>query len=631
MSTPAKTVSRKWYPVRFTQVTVDDAFWSPRIQINRDVTLPFQYKQCEETGRIDAFRLNWKPGQDRKPHIFWDSDVAKWIEAASYRLASTPDVQLDRLVDETIELIAAAQQPDGYLNTFFTAVQPEGRWQDLSMNHELYCAGHLMEAAVAHYEATGKTKMLNVMCRYADYIGEVFGTGEGQLRGYCGHEEIELALVKLYRATGKENYLRLAQYFIDERGQEPHYFDMELAIRGGEKHKLFNNYNYAQAHIPVREQTEVVGHAVRAMYLYCAMADLAGELGDATLLQACETIWNNLYKKKLYLTGGIGSSRHNEGFSQDYDLPNDTAYAETCAAVGYVLWNHRMLQLDCDSKYADVMERSLYNGVISGVSLDGTAFFYENPLETNGTHHRKSWFGCACCPPNIARLVASLGEYAYSHNDDDIAVHLYLQGKAAIPVAGQVVTLEQRHVYPWEGRITLLVTPEQSASFGIRLRIPNWCREATLAVNGEVLPLSLEKGYAIIHREWHAGDAITLDLAMPVNRIYSHPRVRANAGRVALQRGPLVYCLEQTDNGAELFALSLPIDSELEARFDPSLLGGVTVLEGRALRRSEEGWDNRLFDTEDKLQQPTTFRAVPYAYWDNRDGGEMLIWMRETL
>ncbi|MFD0716264.1 glycoside hydrolase family 127 protein [Paenibacillus sp. GCM10027626] len=662
MDKMAETVKRKWCPVPLTDVVIEDVFWLPRIRTNRERTLPFEYEQCKDTGRIDAFRLDWTPGKEPRPHEFWDSDVAKWVEAASYSLSQHPDQELENLLETVIDLIVSAQQPDGYLNTYFTVVEPQNRWRNLGMNHELYSAGHLFEAAVAHYESTGKRKLLDAMCRYADYIGEVFGRGVGQRRGYCGHEEIELALVKLYRATNEERYLRLAQYFVDERGQEPNYFEEERLARGEAPHPLFaDSYAYAQAHIPVREQSEVVGHAVRAMYLYCAMTDLAGEIGDESLLRACDAIWNNLCAKQLYLTGGIGSSRHNEGFTTDYDLPNETAYAETCAAIGFVMWNHRMLQLNCDGKYADMMERALYNGVISGVSLDGERFFYENPLASTGAHHRKPWFGCACCPPNIARLLASFGTYVYSSGDEGIAVHLYAQGHADIRLAERKVTIEQEHEYPWSGRIALTIRPDQPAAFALKLRIPEWCKMASLSINGaataqvtgadgredriraiggdgvggdtDSIPpgLSIHRGYLAIDRVWHPGDVVELALSMPVERIYSHPRVTANIGRVALQRGPLVYCLEHADNGPRLQQLALPADAVLEARFEPELLGGIVVLDGTAMRLAEDGWDGRLYGSGDSrpAAEPALVRAIPYAYWDNREGGEMLVWLRE--
>src|SRR5436305_308555 len=450
-------------PVPFAKVRIDDAFWAPRLQTNREKTIPHIYRMCEETGRLAAYRLNWHPGMPQAPHQFWDSDVAKWLEAASHSLATHPDPSLDALLDAVIAGIASAQQPDGYLNPHYTIVEPDKRWTNLRHGHELYCAGHMIEAGVAHFQATGKPTLLNVVCQYADYIDTVFGTERGKRRGYCGHEEIELALIKLYRLTGNTRYLHLSQYFINERGRSPCYFDTEEAP---DHHRLGREYH--QAHLPVREQTEVVGHAVRAMYLYSAMADLAYETTDETLLQACKRLWNHLQSKRMFITGGIGSSMYNEGFSSDYDLPNDTAYAETCAAVGLVLWSHRMLQLECDAQFADVMDRALYNGVLSSVSQDGTTFFYVNPLASSGNIARQEWFDCACCPTNITRLLASLGQYIYAQNEQEENVHLYIQSSVQLNIQGRQVILRQETRYPWDEYVTLTLELEQPTIFAIR-------------------------------------------------------------------------------------------------------------------------------------------------------------------
>ncbi len=614
-------------PAPLKAVTIDDRFWQERIRVNRDVTIPIEYEQCQKTGRIEALTLQTVPDQ----HIFWDSDVAKWIEAAAFSLATHPDPEVDALLDDVIGLLTRAQQPDGYLNSYFTTVAPQRRWTNLRDDHELYCAGHLIEAAVAHHEATGKTTLLDVMQRYADYIGTVFGPEPGQKRGYCGHEEIELALVKLADATGEEKYLRLSQYFVDERGRQPHYFDEEARTRGEKPEDFWaRNYEYNQSHEPVRQQSRVTGHAVRGMYLYTVMADLAGRTNDASLKQACERIWGHLTTAQMYVTGGIGGFASNEGYGADFDLPNGTAYAETCAAIGLVFWASRMLHLDCDRKYADVLERALYNGVLSGVSLDGARFFYDNPLASVGKHHRQEWFGCACCPPNIARLLASLGQYVYSQNDSDIAVHLYVQGHADLSLAGQTVTVSQRTDYPWDGKITLTVAPEQPASFRLRLRLPDWCREPRLTLNGQPVTLDVQKGYAVLDREWQMDDTLTLDLPMPVERIYADPRVYADRGRVALQRGPVVFCLEGADNGADLDTLVLPREAELSATFDPDTLGGVVVLRGQASRISGEAWNDGLYRAEPPASVSVPITAIPYFAWDNRASGEMQVWIRES-
>nr|HET6903761.1 beta-L-arabinofuranosidase domain-containing protein [Ktedonobacteraceae bacterium] len=632
-STKQLDASSSWTPICWKEVSIDDSFWTPHLQVNRENTLPHVYEFCKETGRIDALRLNWKPGMEPIPHIFWDSDVAKWIEAASYSLATHPDPALEAKVDEVIRLLVEAQQPDGYLNSYFTAVEPTKRWTNLRDWHELYCAGHLIEAAVANFQATGKRVLLDVMCRYADYIDAVFGSEPGKKRGYPGHEEIELALVKLYRVTGEKRYLHLSQYFVDERGRQPHYFDEEARLRGDEPTAYHHKtYEYNQSHVPVREQDEVVGHAVRAMYLYSAMADLAGELHDQSLFDADQRLWDNLCTTRLYITGGLGPSRHNEGFTTSYDLPNETAYAETCAAIGFVFWNHRMLQLDCNARYADMLERALYNGVLSGVSLDGHTFFYENPLASLGRHHREHWFRVACCPPNIARLLASLGQYIYSVNDTDIAVHLYMQNTAQMSVGGREVSVRQETTYPWNGTIALRLSMDKPVRFGLRLRIPGWCEEAQLRVNGEGFEIDrhLEHGYVRVERVWQSGDRVELELEMSARRMYAHPDIRQDAGCVVLQRGPLVYCLEGTDNNVPLHRIVVPRTTELASQFEADMLGGVTVICGEALVEDDSDWAGRLYRSWSPTLQSRTITAIPYYAWDNREAGEMRVWLRES-
>ena len=484
----------------------------------------------------------------------------------------------------------------------------------------------MIEAGVAHFQATGKATLLDVVRRYADYIETVFGTEPGKKRGYCGHEEIELALVRLYRVTGNSRYLRLGQYFIDERGQSPCYFDTEPTP---DLHRL--GLEYHQAHKPVREQTEVVGHAVRAMYLYSAMADLAYETGDETLLQTCKRLWHHLYTKRMFITGGIGSSMYNEGFSSDYDLPNDTAYAETCAAVGLVLWCQRMLQLECDAQYADIMERALYNGVLSSISQEGTTFFYVNPLANQGDLSRQEWFSCACCPTNITRLLASLGQYIYSQNEHEIAVHLYVQGAAQLHIQGQEVILKQETVYPWNEQVTLTVEVEEPTTFTLRLRLPGWCAEATLKVNGEPLDVHTvsENGYARIEREWRHSDHISLQFPMPLVRMYASPEIAADVGLVALQRGPLVYCLESIDNNVPLHRLALPRASELQSHYDQELFGGTVVIGADAIALDTSGWNNMLYRPRPAEGYPATLTAIPYYLWCNRGAATMRVWMHE--
>ena len=640
------TPTRKLRPLALSDVRIADAFWAPRQKTNREVTLPHEYKQCKGTGRIDAFKLDWRPGQPNEPHIFWDSDVAKWIEAASYSLAAPlawplagsrhprhrPDPALDGLLDEVIALVAGAQQPDGYLNCHFTVVEPAKRWTNLRDCHELYCAGHLVEAAVAHFRATGKRSLLDVLRRYADYLDSVFGPQEGKKKGYPGHEELELALIKLYHATREKRYLDLATYFIDERGKQPHYSDQEAVARGDDPKKWWaQNYEYCQAHKPVREQDEAVGHAVRAMYLYTGMADVAAETGDPTLLAACQRLWASTAERKMFVTGGVGSSGWGEKFTGDYDLPNETAYAETCAAIGLVFFAHRMLQIEADARYADVIERALYNGVLSGVSLDGTKFFYVNPLASSGRHHRQAWFGCACCPPNIARLLASLGEYVYAASDTAAYIHVYVASEGKAEVAEQKVTLHQDTDYPWSGDVEITVGVASPARFALMLRIPGWCAKHALKVNGKPVAAPVAKGYAKIRRTWNDGDRVELSLAMPIQRVAAHPRVAEDAGKVALQRGPLVFCLEQCDNAALVRSIELPDKAKLSARFDQKLFGGAVVIEGEALAPTPTGWKGQLYQPASATQlKPVKFRAIPYCLWDNREGGAMTVWLPRT-
>ena len=613
---------RQLYPVSISNVTIDDHFWSPRLKINRERSIPHIYNKLEETGRLAAYKLDWKPGMEYMPHQFWDSDVAKWVEAASYSLATHPDPTLEARVDGVIALVASAQQADGYVNPHFTVVEPQRRWKDLRNGHELYCAGHLIEAGVAHFQATEKRTLLNVVCRYADYIESVFGIEAGKKRGYCGHEEIELALVKLYHATGEQRYLQLSRYFIDERGRRPHYFDQEDSAAIGGK-------EYHQAHLPVREQSEVVGHAVRAMYLYSAMADLAAETGDESLFEACKRLWQHLCSKRMFITGGIGSSMYNEGFTSDYDLPNDTAYAETCAAIGLVLWSHRMLQLECDARYADVMERVLYNGVLSGVSQDGTSFFYVNPLASTGNMRREEWFSCACCPPNIARLLASLSQYIYSQSETEAVVHLYVQGTGRLQIGGQQVTLKQETDYPWDGKNTITLELEHPMNFTLKLRKPGWCSKAVLQVNDKRLAVAEQKGYLTIERQWHNGDKVELNLTMHAQRIYAHPDIAQDKGLIALQRGPIIYCLEEAFNPVPLHRIFLPKETALSAHHQKGLLGDIVILTVSALLAEAQDWGDTLYRPFEAKMKPIKVTAIPYYAWCNRQPGEMYVWLHQ--
>src|SRR6185437_5351790 len=457
-----------------------------------------------------------------------------------------------------------------------------------------------------YQQATGKRKLLDVAIKLADHIDHTFGPGKKV--DTSGHEEIELALVKLYRATKQERYLKLAQFFLDTRGHK-------------DKRRLFGEY--AQDHKPIREQNEVAGHAVRAMYLYCGMADMAGITGDKALLSAITNIWHDVVDRKMYVTGGIGPSASNEGFTVPYDLPNDSAYAETCAAIGMALWNHRMFLMSGDGSYADVLEREVYNGLLSGVSLSGDRFFYVNPLGSVGRHHREEWFGCSCCPTNIVRYIPGMGERVWAQRDNAIWSVLYMGNHTIIPLKDGKVSLTEKTKYPWDGDIEIVVEPERSFAFDVNLRIPGWCRmEPSLTINGARTAAAVDHGYVRLTRTWKAGDVIRLSLPMPVERVHADPRVKADVGRVALQRGPMVYCVEGVDNGGSVRNLCLPRGAKLSAKFDKDVLGGAGLVSGRALAVSRPGekWETK----------PVTIRAVPYFAWDNRKSGPMLVWLAET-
>ncbi len=569
--------------------------------------------------------------------IFGDSDIAKWLEAASLSLATHPDPDLETLVEHVADKIIQAQQADGYLNTHFTVADPQMRWKNLRDWHELYCAGHLMEAAVAHFQATANPKLLEALSRYADHIDNTFGRDVHKKRGYCGHPEIELALVKLYHATNNLRYLELAAYFIDERGAQPHYFDLEARQRGEDPASYwFKNYEYCQAHLPIREQTKVVGHAVRAMYLLSAVADIAHEKDDLTLLETCERLWNNLVTKRMYLTGAIGRSRHNEGFTKDYDLPDETAYAETCATIGRIQWNHRMLQFSGESKFADVIERGLYNGFLSSISLTGDRFFYENPLASLGNHQRQHWFDCPCCPPNVARTLASLGKYLYSTGANGIWVHLYAQGTASLNVDGHEVRLHQNTNYPWDGEVKLEIHMDHPHTFTLSLRVPDWCEEWKLAING--IPESnrpLRNGYLTIERTWQGGDTLTYTMQMPIQAIEAHPAARDLQGKVALQRGPLVYCVEGADQpGTPLdFIMVNPqhvLAGQFQIEHQDDLLGGISILRGPAGVMDDSEWKGKLYRHMQPSSVPIEITAIPYYAWSNRESGEMRVWIQST-
>lgn len=619
-----------------------DGFWGDRQRINRTRTLPTQYDKLLSTHRLDGLDPSWRTGDPASRHIFWDSDVAKWLEAAAYCLTTqrqNPD--LAEQMEDTVDRLLRLQDTDGYINSYFQSVEPEGRWTHLRDRHELYCAGHLIEAAVAHQHLTDDDRLQAALCRYVDYIDTQFGRAPGKRRGYPGHEELELALVRLYRATGTQRYLDLARYFIDERGNtEPeHYFDIEARARGEEPaphiHGAALPNDHCQAHAPVREQGRATGHAVRAMYLYSAMTDLVAEGSDAGLEEANLRLWDNVTQRQMYVTGAVGASGQGERFTADYDLPEETSYCETCAAIGLVFWSRRLVELYGESRFADVIERALYNGVLAGISLDGERYFYVNPLASRGTHHRQDWFGCACCPPNIARLIASLGHYAYSEGDQ-AWVHLYAAGAAELKAGAVCLRLRVVTNYPWDGHVEIEVEADShGAEAALNLRLPDWCERADVRIGSESFDREVSEaragsGYIRLQRPWRRGERVELDFDMPPRRVYADPDVRMAAGKVALQRGPLVYCLEQADNDTmPLSRIGLPVDAHIRTRHETDLLGGVTVLETDGYALSTDDWQQQLYRTDKPRERRVPLRAIPYYAWDNRSAGQMAVWLRE--
>ncbi len=587
---------RKLSAVPFTEVKVQDKFWAPRLKTNREASLPHTFQWCEKTGRISNFAKAGGLMKGKFQGIYFnDSDVYKVLEGAAYSLAGRRDEKLEKMVDDVVAKIAAAQRPNGYLNSYYTLREPDKKWTNLRKMHELYCAGHMFEAAVAHFRATGKRTLLNVAIKFADRIDEIFAPKKRH--DVPGHEEIELALVKLYELTGEERYFNLAKFFVDIRGDK--------SRRPG----LYGKY--CQDHAPVRRQSEIVGHAVRAMYLYSGVADVAGYTGDAELVKTMDRIWESVALRKMYITGGIGVHGHGEGFSGEYNLPNAKAYAETCASIGMALWNHRLNLMHADAKYADIVERAMYNGVLSGIHLDGKLFFYTNPLASGGGHHRRPFFGCACCPTNVVRFVPSVPGYVYATGDGAIYVNLFVAGAGEIPLGDRKVKLTQQTRYPWDGKVKITVEPQKPGEFAINLRLPGWCDRPAVSVNGKpVGKLDVEKGYARLRRNWKSPDVIELDLPMKIVRIEAHPKAKADAGRVAIRRGPIVYCFEAIDNGGHASNIMLPRDPKFTAEHRDDLLGGVTVIKGVAR-------DGRKIT------------AVPYYAWDHRKPGEMIVWVRQ--
>ncbi|GEA32916.1 glycoside hydrolase family 127 protein [Clostridium diolis] len=641
--------------LQINRINVKDNFWKKMMELARTHVIPYQWEAlndriegaepsyCMQNFKIAAGMMEG----EFKGFVFQDSDFAKWIEAVGYSLMWNKDEGLEKIADGAIDIVCAAQQPDGYLDTYYIINGLDKRWTNLRDNHELYCLGHLIEGAVAYYEATGKDKLLNAIVKYVDYVDTIFGPEDSKLHGYPGHEVIELALIKLYKIKKDKKYLNLVKYFIDERGKSPLYFE--------EEGKKYNNkfwwedsyfkYQYYQAGKPVKEQEVAEGHAVRAVYLYSGMADVARETNDDELLEACKCLWSNMTKKQMYITGGIGSSQYGEAFTYDYDLPNDTIYAETCASIGLVFFARRMLEIESKSQYADIMEKALYNGIISGMSIDGTKFFYVNPLEvvpeaSEKDHlrehvkvERQKWFGCACCPPNLARLLTSIGSYAYTLRDNTIFMHLYMGGEISANFSGKSVSFDIKTNYPWEESIDINLNMKEEAGFEFALRIPEWCRNYEIKVNEEKINFSIIDGYAYINRKWKDADKINILFKMPVEIVRANINVREDMGKVAVMRGPVVYCLEEEDNGPDLHRVYLKSNPKFTYEYDKDFLGGAIVLESDGLVVKEQDCDkDKLYVYDSKIEfNEKKLKWIPYYLWANRTPGEMIVWVRKCI
>ncbi len=641
--------------ISLKNIHISDAFWRKYIKLVKDVIIPYQWDilndnldGVETSHCIENFRI--AAGEKQGEYygaVFQDTDVAKWLEAVGFVLNYERDEKLEKLADETIDLIGRAQQPDGYLNTYFTIKEPELRWANLTEGHELYTAGHMIEAAVAYYEATGKKKFLDIVSKFADLICRTFGPEEGQIHGYPGHQEIELALVKLYRATGKKQYLEMAKYFIDARGQGENYFLKEIK---SEKYKLlmpeFVNYDpvYSQSDLPVREQQKAEGHAVRAVYMYSAMADLAYEYEDDTLFEACSRLWNNIVNKQMYITGSIGSSGILERFTTDYDLPNDYNYSESCASIGLAMFGKRMADITKDASYMDTVERALYNTLLSGIAMDGKSFFYVNPLEvwpascmdkTSKEHVkpvRQTWYGVACCPPNITRTLASLGQYIYFQEKDRIYTNLYISNQAEVEINGVNFMLELSGDFPWKNQMKFRITAEQETPASFYFRIPSYARKFNIRRDGKNIDFTVENGYAKVEGSFQE-TVLNISFEAPAEFVHANPQVRADSGKTALVKGPIVYCLEETDNGENLASVFVQSDQEIQEVYEKKLLGGCLVLKVPGKKISEESWDGQTLYRRGgpPVLEETELTFVPYGYWGNRDKGEMLVWVKELL
>ena len=638
--------------ISLKNVKINDGLWNNYVDLVDNVILPFQWdlindkvKDVPKSYCIHNFKV--AAGMEKGRHqgaVFQDTDLAKWIESVSYVLETKEDHHLEALADCAIDLISKAQNKNGYLDTFYT-ITGKPCWSDLFEGHELYTAGHMIEAAVAYYEATGKRKFLDIVCRLADNITNVFGAEDGKIHGYPGHPEIELALVKLYRVTGEKRYLKMADYFVRERGTQPCYFINEKGRK--KNHFLFPEFkdfgmDYCQAHLPIREQKTAEGHAVRAVYLYSAMADIAYEYRDEDLLKQCDELWTNITEKRMYITGSIGSAAFGERFTTDYDLPNNTNYSESCATVGLAMFSNRMFQITRDSKYADVMELALYNTLIAGIAIDGKHFFYVNPLEIvpetaekNPTMRhvrtvRQPWFGVACCPPNISRTLASLGNYIYSVDQNALYINLFIGSTIETTLKSGKASFSLHSEYPASGVIRITVHPEMEGQiFTVAIRKPAFSQSADIKINGQSVPYESKKGYLYLKREWHNCDKIVMQLDVSFRFIRCNPRVRDNIGKICLMKGPWVYCLEEIDNGKYLSSVRVDTQKIPRVLFDSSLPKGFVCAELHGDRIDYAKSTDILYSDVKPAYTETIIKAVPYCYWNNRGKGEMLVWMHE--
>lgn len=650
---------QKLNPVPIKNVRLGDGLLGKKVRINAEITAPLMYGRCLETGRVDALRSwKWDGDPDTRPHPFWDSDIGKMIEGAAYALMVKPDRELEEKIHQVVDRLEKLQLPDGYVNSYFQAAEPESaRFQNLYYMHELYCAGHLIEGAVAWNEATGNRKFLDIMIRYADLLVETFSDTGPMRTGYCGHPEIELALVRLYRATGERKYLDLARSFIERRGTKPYFFEQESLARGVDTEKTANQkrhlkyflesrgpYAEYQAHKPLREQTEPVGHAVRAMYLYSGMTDVANHCEDVSLLEAARILWKRTVETQYAITGGIGSASDGERFTFAYDIPNENTYNESCASVGLIQWADRMLQIEADAYYADVLEQTLYNLILGSVSDDGERFFYANYLSVYPRRYehaskaqsdkmhavRQKWFQVSCCPPNICRLIGSMGGRIASTSDKAVWIHQYTAGNIRTCLGEQPVCLDVETEYPWDGRVRITFSMERETAGALRLRIPGWCRDYTVSVNGKSPVDRVEKGYAFMDRLWKNGDTVELWMDMPVTLMQADPGVRENCGKAAVMRGPVVYCLEGVDNGEELSNLAIDPQQEMalsRGMFENMPEAVCIGLKGHRLTAPDQG-DKKLYRRADYRKEPVKITAVPYFLWGNRGFSEMQVWIR---